>query len=357
MELQPGQVNWGSYNPLPYPGAIRAWLWNAYAGGLSFICSYRFRQPLVGGEQYHYGMVGTDGVTPSFGGEQYSTFMGEIKELRKIYKPDVVTPREYEARRTAFLFNLDNLWETDIQKQTYQWDYKNHMIRYYESAKSLTVPVDFISEDKDFSQYPVLVAPAYQLLDEQLVSKWKTYVEKGGNLVLTCRTGQKDRNGHLFQTSWATSIADLIGATIPMYDLLPANKNARIRMGQTEYAWDNWGDILEPKAGTEVWANYADQFYSGKAAVVHRKLGKGTVTYVGADSDDGKLEKAVMTKVYESAGINVQPQPEGVIVHWRDGFWIAVNYSSDKVTLDIPQNATLLVGSRELVPAGVVVWK
>lgn len=48
MELQPGQVNWGSYNSQPYPGAVRAWLWNSFAGNLSFICSYRYRQPLFG---------------------------------------------------------------------------------------------------------------------------------------------------------------------------------------------------------------------------------------------------------------------------------------------------------------------
>ena len=27
MELQPGQVNWGSINPQPLPGAIRLWMW------------------------------------------------------------------------------------------------------------------------------------------------------------------------------------------------------------------------------------------------------------------------------------------------------------------------------------------
>ena len=34
MELQPGQVNWGGYNPLTYPGAIRLWVYHVFAGGL-----------------------------------------------------------------------------------------------------------------------------------------------------------------------------------------------------------------------------------------------------------------------------------------------------------------------------------
>ena len=72
MELQPGQVNWARINPQPEPGVVRMWLWHAFAGGLSFACNYRYRQPLYGSELYHYGIVRTDGVTPSPGGLQYS---------------------------------------------------------------------------------------------------------------------------------------------------------------------------------------------------------------------------------------------------------------------------------------------
>lgn len=65
MELQPGQVNWGSINSQPLPGAVRLWLWQVFAGGSQFTCTYRFRAPLYGYEQYHYGIIGTDGVTPT----------------------------------------------------------------------------------------------------------------------------------------------------------------------------------------------------------------------------------------------------------------------------------------------------
>ena len=39
MELQPGQVNWGSINPQPLPGAVRLWMWSVFAGGSDFICT------------------------------------------------------------------------------------------------------------------------------------------------------------------------------------------------------------------------------------------------------------------------------------------------------------------------------
>ena len=56
------------------------------------------------------------------------------------------------------------------------------------------------------------------------------------------------------------------------------------------------GGRTNPDAGTDVWAVYADQFYKGAASVIHRRLGKGTVTYIGTDTDDGKLEKEVVRR-------------------------------------------------------------
>ena len=357
MELQPGQVNWGSYSPQPCPGAVRMWLWNAFAGGLDFICSYRFRQPAYGGEQFHYGMVGTDGVTPLNGGKQYSQFMSEIRELRKQYKPNAAMPKEYAARKTAMVYNMDNVWETTLQPQTFQWNERAHIAKYYNALKLLTAPVEIVSEDKDLSAYPFVVIPACQMVDKALVDKWTKYAENGGHLIVTVRTGLKDRNGHFPEGEWACSISNLIGAKIVMNDMLGGNKTAKVTMAGKEYSWNNWGDMLEPAKGTEVWANFADQFYAGLPTVSNRKLGKGTVTYIGTDTDDGKLEQAVLKKVFETNGVAVQELPEGVMINWRDGFWIATNYSSDKITLEIPKDAKIIFGTKEMTPAGVLVWR
>ena len=42
---------------------------------------------------------------------------------------------------------------------------------------------------------------------------------------------------------------------------------------------------------------------------------------------------------------------------WRDGFYIALNYTSDIQEIAIPDEAEILIGSARLEPAGVVVWK
>jgi len=357
MELQPGQVNWGSINSQPAPGAVRMWLWHQFAGGSSLVCTYRYRAPLVGYEQYHYGIVGPDGVTPTPGGLEYQKFIQEIASLRKVYTPSAALPVSYLARKTAILFNNENIWGMDMNKQTNQWNSMDHILKYYKTLKSFGAPVDFIADQADFSKYPVLIAPAYQQIDKELIKKLTDYAQSGGNLVLTCRTGHKDREGHLWEAKFATPMYDLIGAEIEFYDLPMPHAVDSVLMNSKKYAWKTWGEILKPRTDTKVLGIYEGDFYAGKAAVITRKLGKGTVTYVGIDSNDGLLEKELLEQLYSNFNIKVEKYPEGVSVEYRDGFGIAVNYSDKAYQLNIPANVKIVIGQKDIPTAGVTVWK
>jgi Beta-galactosidase len=356
MEIQPGPVNWGGYNPLLLPGTVRLWLFHSFAAGGKLACSYRYRQILYSSEQYHSGVIKTDGVTPSPGGEEYMQFMKEIKQLRKAYKPGIKMPEKLAARSTAILWNLENYWSIDRQKQTWQWDAWNYPVKFLEMAKSLGAPTDVITENADFSAYKVLIVPAYELADSALVKKWTDYVNKGGHLILTCRTATKNRDGHFWEGETAMPISNLIGAKVKATDMLSGYAKGTIDMQDAAYNWNNWADILEADKNTEVLATYENQFYKGKTAVVRHKLGKGSVTYIGVDTDDSKLEKDILRNTYQSIGATTENYPEGVFVYWRDGFNVAVNYSSVSYKMELPKSANILIGEETLKPAGVLVW-
>ncbi|MDR2805132.1 MAG: beta-galactosidase [Dysgonamonadaceae bacterium] len=358
MELQPGQVNWGKINPQPYPGAVRLWLWHVFAGGSRFVCTYRYRQPIYGTELYHYGIVGPDGVTPTPGGLEYARFMQEIKDLRKQYRKDVKNPDDYEKRRAAILYNHENAWEISRNPQTTEWNTENHIDKYYNVLKNFGAPVDFIEESTDFSTYNVIIAPAYELIDSLLVKRWMNYVEKGGNLVLTCRTGHKTRNGQLFEAPFGALIEPLIGAKIDFYDLLLPQTPDSIVFDEKKYPWTSWGEILSltPGQGLESWATYSGDFYEGKPAIVFRRLGKGTVAYVGVDSKNGDLEKAVLKKIYSRLNIPILDLPPGLHIEYRNGFGIAVNYADQPYTLPLPAVSEYLIGGKEIPCAGITVW-
>ncbi len=121
------------------------------------------------------------------------------------------------------------------------------------------------------SDYPVVIAPTYQLADKELVDKWISYVKNGGNLILTCRTAQKDRYGRLPEAPFGSMITPLTGNEMNFYDLLLPENPGTVVIDGKEYIWNTWGEILNPPADAQVWATYKNEFYEGSPAVTFRK--------------------------------------------------------------------------------------
>jgi beta-galactosidase len=130
-----------------------------------------------------------------------------------------------------------------------------------------------------------------------------------------------------------------------------------VRFGTQEHEWSSWGDLLKPLSGTETLATHQGDFYAGAAAVVSRKLGKGTVTWVGVDTRSGELEKQVLERVFADRGIGIEHYPQGVLVEYRDGLGIAMNYSDKDYDMALPSGADVLIGTKSLKTADVLVWK
>ncbi len=332
------------------------WLMRAFGAGARFVCTYRYRQPLYGSELYHKGLVETDGVTPSPGGREYAQAMSEMVELRKHYRPNAPEPKAYASRRTAFLIAFDSRRDIENHAQTKRWNTEAHWMRYYRALKSMMAPVDVITADRDFAKYPFVVAPAYQLVEEDLIGRFKRYVEEGGHLIMSCRTGEKDLRGHLWEGPWAQPILDLIGAKIPIYDDLPPGVDGHVTAEGKTYGRGSWGEVLDPASGTEVLARYADQFYSGRSAAVTRKLGQGSVSYIGVDTMDGELERALLHTIYQAAGASPANLAPNFQVDWRDGFWTATNFASETERIPAASGVQMLIGKEDVAPGQASVW-
>ncbi|GJM64188.1 beta-galactosidase [Persicobacter diffluens] len=354
MELQPGQVNWAGVNSLLLPGTVKMWLWHCFAGGSAYACTYRYRQVLYGSEQYHAGIVLPDGETLSMGGKEYVEFMDELKQLKKVANPTSNLPKSWAKRKTAVLWSYDNFWNLNTQGQTQKWNSWEILHRFHSLLNRMGNPVTFIHEEEDFNQYPFMVVPAYEMVDQALVDKWKKYVEHGGQLFLTARTGAKDKNNHLWEDDFSGIMSSLIGAKIEAFDMLPFGKVGKIDFGNQSLSWDIWADLLEVEEA-EVIGSYADQFYEGKAAMVKNKLGKGAVWYLGAYASDGALEAACLEHFLASNGLDVKPLPEGVFSYWHQGVQVWVNYSSNAYTLAIDKEQKVLFGQNPIPPAGILV--
>ena len=140
------------------------------------------------------------------------------------------------------------------------------------------------------------------------------------------------------------------------YDLLLPEDPGKVRKDGNDYNWNTWGEVLIPGKDSEIWATYIDECYEGKQAITTRELGKGTVTYVGVDSNDGTLEKDILQKLYSKLGIPILDLPYGVTMEYRNGMGIVLNYRDEPYEFTLPKNAKILIGDINIPTAGVLVF-
>ncbi|MBT8038302.1 MAG: beta-galactosidase [Verrucomicrobiae bacterium] len=359
MELQPSQINWGKFNAMPMPGAVRMWVWHAFGMGDRFVCTYRFRQPLYGMEQFHHGIMQTDGISVSRGGKDFVKAVNEINALEEQLDPKATDPF-VEKSRTGILWSNRNIIDIENYKHHQDWDTWQHIYTYYQNLKRMGVDVPFFGEGDalDPKHIPFLVVPAYQMMTRALIVKLEAYANAGGHLIISTRSGLKDGNGHLWETKIQEPIWKLIGGEIKFYDHLPANHPGKITFNQQTYPWHIWGTVTEPFADTESWATFEDQFYQGKSAILHRKAKQGSVTYVGAWSDGWEMEYDILRQLYGTVvGKLPFDLPPYVFAHYRQGLWTAVNYTDQVIDIPTSKGSKILMGKQALPPAGVLVWK
>jgi beta-galactosidase len=357
MELQPGQVNWSGVPVLPYPGAIRLWIWTAFAHGAEFVTTYRYRQPLFGIELFHHGLVQTDGVTPSPGGEQFMQCLREMKKLDLSKVPHLSETKISGDDTVGLLLDFEQLYYFTTLPQSRKWNQGNFLRAWYGAITRMGLKVHILHPDRPWpSELKMIVAPAVQMIDPALVTRLDQFASGGGNLVLTCRTGLMDRNGHLWEGPLAMPIAHMLGADVTAYDVLPDDLLGHVDFAGKSYKWNIWGDHLKPKPGTEILATYTDQFYAGTAAITRCKYKQGSVTYCGVYGPND-LAEAVIEKVTIDAKIASSPLSPRLQILRRGPYTIALNYRDVEVAAPAPAGAKFVIGDRKLPPAGVAVWE
>jgi beta-galactosidase len=353
MEVQPGTINWSGVPVLLYPGAVRLWLWTAWAHGAEFITTYRYRQPLWGIELFHHGLVQTDGVTPSSGGRQFMQVIEEMRGLKKVS----ASAATRLGPAVGLLVDFEQLWYFATLPQAQRWDQRMWLRHWYAAIARLGLEVKVLHPERDWPEdLPMMIAPSVQMVDAALIERLTRYAQGGGHLVLTCRTGLMNRNGQLFEGPTAQPILPLIGATIDAYDGLPDGDAGHVEMDGQRHAWSIWGDLVRPGRGTRVLARYADQFYVDTPAITQREFVGGGVTYCGV-CGEGSLVDALVEKLALQLQLPVTTLPRRVQVLQRDGFHIALNYQTEPIEAPAPANAQFIIGRRTVGPADVAIWR
>lgn len=360
METQPGNVNWASVNNSLHQGEARAMAWHAVAHGADAVLYWQWRSALGGQEQYHGTLVDPSG--------QPRPFYTEAQQLgRELADAAHLLAGSQVESRVAMLNCYDSRWSIEWQRHHEDFDYVRHFHHYYRPLAARNVAVDILSADEPLDGYRLVIAPALLILDEQRVSNLKAFVQRGGHLVLTIRSGMKDPYNALLPSRQPGPLAELAGVEVEDYYALL--EPVPIKGNWFEGTSQLWAERLRliDSSYTVPIAHFgaANGWLDDQVAITVHPYGNGMVYFVGVYLDQA-AQQALLDQLLETAGIRAWNTPEGVEVCARvnrDGtqVYLMINHRRSEQTVPLPWPAhdhlsrETLKEEKRLPPYGVAI--
>lgn len=231
----------------------------------------------------------------------------------------------------------------------------NDVVRWiYDTLYGMNVECDFLwPESENFGQYKVLIVPALYAAPDALLERLNQYVQDGGSLLATFKTGFANENVKVSHETQPHILSRSLGIK---YHQFTFPRGVKISGKIAEESGDRevkaFMELLEPDSA-EVLAFYDHYNWKSYAAVTKNEYGKGKAVYVGCMTGNTVLER-LLDDLLKEAGVERAGERFPVIVRkGKNDFGRTVrfylNYSAQRQTADCgPSDSRELLSGREL---------
>ena len=292
---------------LPRPNQAKMWSCQGMARGCSSLIYFRYRGATKGAEQFCYGILDADN-------KKRRKFY-EVKDFfHNIIKYEDILEHPIKSK-VAIVYDYDSLASFRIQKQSILLDCHQEMKKFYKPFYDSNIMVDIISEDKDFSEYKILILPVMIIWKRELTEKVKEFAKNGGIVVMTYRTAVKDIDNNLtLGEMLPVGYNDFVGAYVEEIESLQEYNSLDLEgegiFNGIKGKGGVFRDMLVSK-GAEVLFRYNDKFYDTFSAVTKNSYGKGKVYYIGCSPEEAIL-KLIVDDILNSAELQKTLSPDNV---------------------------------------------
>ena len=292
---------------LPRPNQAKMWSCQGMARGCSSLIYFRYRGATKGAEQFCYGILDADN-------KKRRKFY-EVKDFfHNIIKYEDILEQPIKSK-VAIVYDYDSLASFRIQKQSILLDCHQEMKKFYKPFYDSNIMVDIISEDKDFSEYKILILPVMIIWKRELTEKVKEFAKNGGIVVMTYRTAVKDIDNNLtLGEMLPVGYNDFVGAYVEETESLQEYNSLDLEgkgfFNGIKGKGGIFRDMLVSK-GAEVLFRYNDKFYDTFSAVTKNSYGKGKVYYIGCSPEEATL-KLIVEDILNSAELQKTLSPDNV---------------------------------------------
>lgn len=309
MEQLSGMLgSWAPMTDTPRPGMIEGYSLQAFAHGADTVLHFRWRTAISGAEMHWHGIIDHSNVP----GRRYQEFAHLCE--RSLALQEIAGAKTLS--KVALLYGAQQEYALKIQPQHQGFHYLNQLKAYHEAFTAMGVNVDIVSWQSDISSYEVVVAPTLYLVDDEVTRALYSFTKQGGTLVLTNRSGVKNRDNSCIMQPLPTVFTELTGVHVKEYDA-PGYREQKLRMVDgAEYSVSGWCDLLEVDTA-KVLASYGDEFYAGTPAVTCNSYGKGRAYYVGTIGKKDFYHALAERILEEKEMFYVKNLPGGVEVTYR----------------------------------------
>jgi beta-galactosidase len=344
METEPAFVNWRPTNNPLEKGQVRDMAWQAIGHGADAVEYWQWRAALNGQEQYHGVLVGADGnPVPVY---------DEVRQVGEEFdKAGPALAGTTPRAEVAILHTYDSRWAINFQRHSAKFDPVEELVAFYTPLSAAAQTVDIIPPDATLNGYKLLVAPALNILPKEAADRLIAYVKQGGNLLLGPRSGMKDEFDALHPQRQPGPLVDLLGGRVEQFYALENDVPLSGDLGSgTSKIWAEQLAITNPETRAILTYGPSNGWLDNQPAAITRKVGKGSITYLGAWLDDALLARLTNQLLQQSG---VQPKipnvPAGVEVCVRSkgehAVAILINHTTSEQRIALANPATDLLAT------------
>jgi beta-galactosidase len=327
MEHSTSAVNWQPVNHAKAPKQLLRNSLSHVARGADAVGFFQWRASAAGGEKFHSALV------PHAGPD--SKVWREVVELGGVLgRAGELAGTRVEAS-AAVLFDWQAGWAWDQSSHpTSLFAYAEHPVAAHRALWRLGITADGARPGQDLSGYRLVVVPTLYLVDDETIVQLRSFVEGGGQLVITFCSGLVDQDDRIRLGGYPGAFRDLLG--LRSEEIFPLAADATVTLTPDGWIGSLWTEFTHLE-GAEAIARYADGPVAGQPAITRNAIGAGAAWYVGTALDDRSLA-ALLDRVRIAAGVHPPVEaPSGVEVVRRRG----------------PQGSYLFVLNHGLAPATV----
>jgi beta-galactosidase len=333
MEQQPGPVNWAPWNPVPKPGMVRLWTWEALAHGAEVVSYFRWRQAPFAQEQMHAGLnlAGRHELSP--GGHEAAEVGKELKVVGPL-------PQSGQAH-VAIIYDYEASWITRIQPQGADFRYHELAFRWYEAVRRLGLDVDFLPPGVSLAGYKLVLVPSLPFVSHHAERQFG----KNGNAIILFgpRTGSKTRHHAIPPNLPLGDLQKLMPFRVTQVSSLRPGLSEKVS-GETSGHAIRWREYLEADA------TILSRFAAGDPAFV----ANGQYHYLACWPDETLLN-GVMGYLCRKAGLPAVDLPAHIRLRRRGGLTFAFNYGP--APWSAPRLGSLILGKKQLEAQELSVWR